>query len=1476
VACPALGTTLASGRLDRWLSVLSFLTGDNDAIDFLLGIVKKRTDPRALPGLEAMMPGSAVVSLLNQPGLQTSADLSVIAGDIKGDSIWSTLKWQIADWFYAGEHDLVVNTGSMYGGIKRLPDNASFVFDQGAAVNHFNYFTNKSTVSALVSGLTRAEGVQAGFKPITSDKIVKPARSLTQRDQNKPAPVVFVLPGTMGSHLQVAGDRIWLEYDELVLGRLAGLGITMKNVTSTDVIDDYYGDFIAYLSRQHNVVTFHYDWRLSIQKAAQQLADSVSEKLKYCEASAQPLHFTAHSMGGLVVRTMIALKPDLWARIKALPNSRLIMFGTPNAGSYEAVRWLTGWNPTQTKLTLLDFAHDAVGVVNIVNRYPGLLELLPSADKNRDFSKPQVWDAIMEGASSRWPKPLLENLQNLPETWKLIKNSPIDSERMIYVAGCAEHTVSDFVQQLQKTDRGFLSEDRPPIRFMSTREGDGTVSWAFGLLPGVKTWYLPDTAHDQLLNVSAAFPAIVDLLQTGITKRAELLTAPPASNQSRGIMTEWMPIERIDSLPDRRDVQGFVFGSPRPVKIQQETKLPLVNITLLQGSLAYARHPIVVGHYWGDTIVSAEAELDKRLDYALSKRVRLGLYPGLLGSHHVFIRSDENVKPEGAIVIGLGMVGELSPGRLKTGMASALLDYALKVIEWPDDRFGEKQTTRSAKISCLLIGTGFGGMAIRDSLKALLEGILAANQRLAVTKFDSQVLIDEVEFIEIYQDIAISAARELSIVLQEADLAEQFFWPEQCIQEGPGSLRRVVFDEAPNWWQRMEITFDKKRDEMRFIALTDRARAEESLVAGQLCKADQFIEGAIANTANSKLMSQTLFEMLLPNRIKELAPNQYDVVLIVDEISARYPWELLQDRWGSARQPPSVTAGLVRQLKTTRYREHPAHTAKANAFVVGNPKLASLNFADLPGAAQEAEVVSKMLVEYGYQVNSPVINLTANDIVSGLLAADEYRILHLAGHGVHEYPVAQKSNLLTDEPAAIRYVSGMVIGDEVFLEPSFISKMRWVPELVFINCCYLGSMTNTLPQSQRYNELAANLAAEFIAMGVKAVVAAGWAVDDDAAAAFAKTFYGAMLRGDSFGRAVTVARKTSYEHFPQTNTWGAYQCYGDPDFRLKDQIKTDWKNKPPYHAPVELVSDLQNLLSKLQFSELGQADPIWLEQWQGRIDNCLKLIPARFNENWLNRADVTAALGNVYGKLGQLQLAINYLERAVKGNDSDLSVDALQQLAKLKIQLSLQRAFSGELALKMAIADIQKQRDSLLVFCDLAPTAQRFGLLGEANKAQAWLEKTKSASLAAIKLAAANFKHAFDQSKALTGQIDANWLINWVLADLVQSWLDSKYKLIWLADWPKLCEQVVLEAKQSKVFDAEIKCKAVQSTCLLVSALVNEQISDEQQLLITENFRVIGLRYRTLEQLEFLCAMAEKLDKTELATALKQIREGIS
>ena len=84
-----------------------------------------------------------------------------------------------------------------------------------------------------------------------------------------------------------------------------------------------------------------------------------------------------------------------------------------------------------------------------------------------------------------------------------------------------------------------------------------------------------------------------------------------------------------------------------------------------------------------------------------------------------------------------------------------------------------------------------------------------------------------------------------------------------------------------------------------------------------------------------------------------------------------------------------------------------------------------------------------------------------------------------------------------------------------------------------------------------YNRLASSVARELIEIGVRCVVAAGWAVDDDAAYTFAETFYQNILQDNlQFGDAVFAARRETYRKHGGSITWGAYQAYGDPGWRI--------------------------------------------------------------------------------------------------------------------------------------------------------------------------------------------------------------------------------------------------------------------------------------------------------------------------------------
>ncbi|MFT3663628.1 CHAT domain-containing protein [Piscinibacter sp.] len=1421
VACPARGTTLASGRLDRWLSVINFLTGDGligGSADFLLAVVKQRTDPRTLPGVEAMMPGSALTRLLHLPQLSTSADLSVICGDVQGKGLFGQLKVLALDWFYGSDHDLVVNTGSMLGGIARSGGAARWRRDEGEQVNHFRYFTNRKSLDWLADALAREDGSDAGFAPLAEAPHEEPRwRSALRasRSVSTPRPIAVLLPGTMGSALSARDRAIWLEYFALLKGGLGEIAIDAPDVRPTDLLDDFYGPLIEHLTRTHRVEIFPYDWRLSVREAAARLALRLEALLPEAERTRQPVHLVAHSMGGLVARAMIAdggAGAAAWRRMNALPGSRLLMLGTPNLGSHEAVRWLTGTNPTQAKLALLDFTRGSDGVIDIVRRYPGLAELLPF-DEASPWGRLSAWKQLQSELAARFP--LIDDavLRQAAATWQLLRAAPADPLRMVYVAGCRGATVIG--HEVVDEEFGFA---RKQLRFIATREGDGTVSWASGRLADVPTWYAPDTGHDELCSNAddrRIFRGYVDLLLTG--KTDQLPQTPPLRARAAGAPPERFvlpPLPPADDLPDAAALRGLGFGGARPRRrgAAQVRSAPL-RVSIRHGDLRYARYPVLVGHYTGDTIVSAEEALDRQMQGAqsqgpLSRRRDLGLYPGPHGTHAVFFNDDPARQPMGALVVGLGQVGELSPTRLETGARDALLEYALRLqtyratarIAAPPGRF-------NASVCCLMVGTGANSLALRDSLEALLRGALAANRKLEDAKLDQQVLIDHVEFIELYEDLAIAAAKELSMLVASAELGTRIEWRDGTVIAGEGRRRRSRFDADQSWWQRIEVTEDRKADCLRFITTGDRARAEESLAEGQLRLADRFIAQACGSATASSEISRTLFEMLLPQRLKQSSPDQRAIVILLDEAAARFPWELLEDRWSHQGRPPAVSAGLVRQLKSSEYRVEPLHAFENTVLVVGNPDLNGWNlFPDLPGARREAERVRELFARAGYYAGE-AIDAQATEIVDGLHARP-WRVLHLAGHGEHEFVVdegvaeeAAAPVELADGRLAVplkrsRKVSGMVIGRDTFLTPGDVKQMRHVPELVFINCCHLG---NTGAGAAQFNRLAANLGVEFIRMGVRAVVCAGWAVDDAAALTFAEAFYGRMLAGAEFGEAVRRARAETWSAHPGVNTWGAYQCYGDPGFRLVREAEGLERAAPPaFFAPSELVTELDNLAEAI--SMVGRRrerdEEAISRDLRQRVDALLARVPETARAAWMRRADVCAAVGFAWGEGRLFEEASEWLDRALHAGEGDCPVRAAEQHANYQVRLAARawaalRAGGGDMraeALQERRAALAEQIERALVQLDAinarATTDERLLLLGSACKRLAWVQSGRPRVEALLNMAQ-YYRSVLDR-----GADEVYAFNNWAVACLLLRRLDAERAAgDWLAALAEMTER---------------------------------------------------------------------------------------
>lgn len=1373
VASPSRGTLLADRRTDLFLSLLlrcvGLVSGTNGNPwyetfnGFVRSFVAARADARLVPGLEAMIPGSLLTLALNAmpeafdpPLPRLPGALRVIAGDAVASGLGG-LFTLLSDAFYGlHDHDYVVHTHSMFGGFQR--SDAKSLRLERKGVNHLGYF--KADAPSRAPLFNALAGDDRDFRPLLEDEritrglpqLFKPqplsrlspeawreswAQGAGARPQDKP--ILVVLPGIMGSELAMQdGSPVWLGLGALLTGRLRHLALDPADPGNTPLrasglVPTAYERLLVEAQRHFRVMAWPYDWRRSLDDLGAEFRNQLDDLIQ-AERTAgrtQAVHLLAHSMGGLVARAALFkqraqdaagsasahCETRTWLDIKAL-GGRLVMLGTPNLGSYAPVQLLAQQHRLSQLLAIMARQVSGEDMARYGAGFDGLLQMLPAEPSEAvgDLFVDASWRALQRSVPSvQRPDPRTLKRASELRAWRDQSFAELRDKadpHVLYVAGSALTPVG---LALPPTPGGALG-------FRQTMAGDGTVPWLSTLKPA-QTWYA-NCSHGDLGDYPAAFEAYFELLRQGRTAR--LSQQPPVGAQEAGTragpsapalpaLAASALVGAPTSLPD--DPAAFALGisGDRGAAARARLPDPPIVLSLVHGSLDYARFPLIVGHNLDEGLAGGTRRVDEKLDGQLQDMINLKLFVGADRTSAYLRPPARDHRPPpypGALVLGLGGVGDMTPSSLTGTVTRGVLRYAFEHLT--RDCWVEGEGMLPLRLSTLLVGTHMQTVTFRDSLASIIQGVWNANQHLSSEVAGRTARVVELEIIEIQEHSALDAAYELERLLSNPDWARRAVWPGGTLQTRDGGLfgyRRRTDDTV---WQRL-IVGQAPLGGLKFELISERARVEATQVRSDVASLSSFVQqlsddGAVASGQGrdeERALGQVFFQLLLPQALKDRMTNFEQTVLVLDDRSAAYPWELMTppeddvgDGDGGVR-PLSVQAGMVRQRVTTNYRTLPQMRNNFEALVIGAPSTANwtdredkpLRFAALPAAEREARSVATLLQQdtRPWRVTSLVGgDVNSRDVRMALLARP-YRLLHISAHGAHNQWVSEVECLGIRQPLK---KTGVLLSDQEVLSAPDVEQMGNVPEFVFINCCYLGQdadRAGLAPMQRNDPEMASGLALKFIEMGAKAVVAAGWQVQDEAGALFANRLYEALLtRRLDFGSAVLEARRAVRDAHPG-NTWGAYQCYGDPNWRFpvggggggQDLGgSSHLRGSQLAKSPGELTSQLM----KVKAVAGDKPRDALRQQLRGLIAT-LKDDPAR--APWLSDSRVAAALSAAWRELGDYPLALEALYTASREMASAVSMNDIEFAANSLARSGDRAPNGGSSALLKALDDLE-------------------------------------------------------------------------------------------------------------------------------------------------------------------------------------------
>lgn len=550
---------------------------------------------------------------------------------------------------------------------------------------------------------------------------------------------------------------------------------------------------------------------------------------------------------------------------------------------------------------------------------------------------------------------------------------------------------------------------------------------------------------------------------------------------------------------------------------------PRVDLRVAFGSITEVdAEALVLGLFEGvEELSQAARAVDARMDGAITEISQRRVFTGKPGEIFVLPATRHNLRANLVVCAGMGRFDTFEPAVLQIvaeNVARTLV--RAKVGDVATVLFGASRGNIYGGLANLIDGF-FRGLRGTPSRNVLRSITVCERNRLRCQKIEEAL-------VKLHRT---KRSQDLDVTLEKITL------PASTVVDPTGGPTSVVIQTTQVASPRKGetgIRFSVLGAGSKAAVLSETTTIKESELDKLVAEVDgeKFVD--TYSTAALKRYGTKLAKAVVPPkiaRILEKAVGKRRIVMFQDSGTSRIPWETLCiNGWF-----PAAVGGMSRQyiadhMPVARWLEQRRFDETVDVLLIVNPT------GDLDGAELEGKIIKKAVGGLsGIKIKELRGRAATKARVKKELESGKYDVLHYAGH----------TSFYPDHPME----TGIICAGHRVLTGAELSKIHNLPAVVFFNSCEsarVGGMTKRGAQGLARN---VGLAETLLRGGVANYVGTHWVVEDLAAPAFMKAFYGALLNGETMGTAVSGGRRAVKKL--KSRDWADYIHYGSPTFVLK-------------------------------------------------------------------------------------------------------------------------------------------------------------------------------------------------------------------------------------------------------------------------------------------------------------------------------------